>query len=136
MTAPSTEQSYRLQVALEQGSDEQLDQILRALSWELHELGMAPSRPDDDAPSAPGAKGDVFTLGALALVTAPVVLPKLLDYLRDWCVRANSSDVRSVTLSAKVGGKTVTLEFPADARPDAKAVDAFLDAVNGRRAKR
>lgn len=79
------------------GDAEQLDRLTSYLQRDLRELGVdAVERTVGD--SVPkGAMGDPFTLGALALVVAPVVLPKVLEFLQAYVLRGEQRKVRIKT---------------------------------------
>ncbi len=76
---------------------EQLDMLTNYLQRDLRELGVdSVGRPATGAAPA-GAKGDPFTLGALALVVASDILPKLIEFLQAWSLRGEQRVVRIKT---------------------------------------
>ncbi|MBX7237028.1 MAG: hypothetical protein K1X65_21780 [Caldilineales bacterium] len=78
----------QLEILIEEagGDAEELDRLTAYVQRDLRELGAssvertAGQAAPDEAPEF--AKGDPFTLGALALVVAPVLLPKILEFLQ------------------------------------------------------
>ena len=73
---------------------ERLDTLTTYLQRDLRELGVdSVERPTAGA-TPEGAKGDPFTLGALALVVVPVLLPQLLEFLQAWSLRGEQRRVK------------------------------------------
>jgi hypothetical protein len=54
-------------------------------------------RPKPADSTAPGRKGDAFTLGALLLVAAPAILPNLIQYLQAWTLRGENRKIKIKT---------------------------------------
>jgi hypothetical protein len=76
---------------------ESLDELTGRLLRDLRELGAeSVERPSGEAVPE-GAKGDAFTLGALALVAMPAFLPKLVEFLQAWTLRGENRTVRIKT---------------------------------------
>jgi len=76
---------------------ERLDELTGRLLRDLRELGAeSVERPSGEAVPE-GAKGDAFTLGALALVAVPAFLPKLVEFLQAWALRGESRTVKIKT---------------------------------------
>ena len=76
---------------------ERLDTLTTYLQRDLRELG-ADSVERLVAGVVPeGAKGDPFTLGALALVVVSDLLPQLLEFLQAWSLRGEQRVVRIKT---------------------------------------
>ncbi|MCO6451973.1 MAG: hypothetical protein J5I90_14415 [Caldilineales bacterium] len=77
---------------------QQLDEMTSYLQRDLRELGVDAVERAQGGDSVPArAKGDPFTLGALALVVAPVILPKVLEFLQAWVLRAEQRKIRIKT---------------------------------------
>lgn len=88
---------YRLTVTEADADDERLDELTRRLMRDLRDLGAESiERPSGEA-APEGAKGDPFTLGALALVAAPAFLPKLVEFLQAWSLRGESRKIKIKT---------------------------------------
>lgn len=79
------------------GDAEDLDRLTAYVQRDLRELGASSVErlAGDETPAL--AKGDPFTLGALALVVAPVLLPKILEFLQAFALRAEQRRVRIKT---------------------------------------
>ena len=76
---------------------ERLDELAGRLLRDLRDLGAeSVERPSGEAVPE-GAKGDAFTLGALALVAVPAFLPKLVEFLQAWALRGENRTIRIKT---------------------------------------
>jgi len=85
----------------EAGADaERIDELTGYLSRDLHDLGAEAVQRAPSEATPEGAKGDPFTLGALALVAVPAFLPKLVEFLQAWSLRGES---RTVTIKTPAG---------------------------------
>ncbi len=96
MTAPEID----LVVLIEEADSdaERLDTLTTYLQRDLRELGAdSVERSSAGAAAEQGAKGDPFTLGALALVAIPAVLPKILEFLQAWSLRGEQRVVKIKT---------------------------------------
>jgi len=93
----SSEIQLYLTVTEADADAESLDELTGRLLRDLRELGAeSVERPSgEDVPE--GAKGDAFTLGALALVAVPAFLPKLVEFLQAWALRGESRTVKIKT---------------------------------------
>jgi hypothetical protein len=88
---------------------DQLDQLTRQLQSEILEqgLGSAELVAGEEVPQ--GAKSaDAVTWGMLAVSVLPSVLPKLVDYLQSWTMRAES---RKVRVRSQIGEQSIELEY-------------------------
>jgi hypothetical protein len=98
---------------------ERLDELAGRLLRDLRDLGAeSVERPSGEAVPE-GAKGDAFTLGALALAAVPAFLPKLVEFLQAWALRGEN--------------RTVEIETPAGLKvkftPEKKLSEAELLAL-------
>jgi len=126
----SSAPALRLELTPKYPSDERLTPLARSLIDELRDFEVAVSVPAE-ASSADGAKGDPLTIGTLVLAAAPAVLPKLLDFLKEWSSRAKGT-VELLTLRAEVDGRVLELRYPPDAPPAPEIVRAYLEALRKR----
>lgn len=84
----------------EEGADlEALDELTIRLMHDLRDVGAESVERPSGGAVPEGAKGDPVTLGALAVVVLPVVLPKLVEFLQSWSMRG--------------AGRTVKIKTPA-----------------------
>jgi hypothetical protein len=110
MTSDQTTSTLYLQVDPQSDMDpEELDQIVRHLRRDLSELEVESVEPVKGGPVPAGAKGvEVLTLGSLAVVLLPAMLPRLIEFLQDWLMRGSN---RSVKLKLQVQGNSVEVEY-------------------------
>ena len=90
------------------GADE-LDYLTRQLQSELDDLdvGTIDLVKEEDIPA--GTKTiEAVTLGTLALTVLPTFLPKLVEFLQSWVLRAED---RKVKIKTQVGDQSIELEY-------------------------
>ena len=93
----SSEIKLTLAVAEAEADADRLDELTRHLMRDLGDLGVeSVERPSGEA-APEAAKGDPFTWGALALALVPALLPKLVEFLRDWTRRDEGRTVKIKT---------------------------------------
>ena len=90
----STEIRLHLNVTEEDADPERLDELTGRLLRDLRELGAESVERPSGGVTPEGAKGDAFTLGALAMVAVPAFLPKLVEFLQAWSLRGESQGRR------------------------------------------
>lgn len=101
-----------LQINPDETDPERVDSVTRQLRNELLDLDVESVDfvREDSLPE--GAKGaEAITLGALAVAVLPSFLPKLIDYLQSWSLRAEG---RKVKVKTQVGDRTIELEYAPD----------------------
>jgi hypothetical protein len=98
----STEIQLHMTVAEEDADPERLDELTGRLLRDLRELGAESVERPSGGVTPEGAKGDAFTLGALALVAVPAFLPKLVEFLQAWSLRGESQG-RGVKIKTPAG---------------------------------
>ena len=105
------EESIQLHLDLQMGEDavpDELDLLTRQLHRELRELDVEEVDLIKDTQAPEGTKSaEVVTLGALAVAVLPTVLPKLIDFLQAWAMRA---DNRTIKVKTQVGEKSLEFE--------------------------
>lgn len=88
---------------------DQLDKLTRRLQSEILEQGFESVDlvTEDEVPQ--GAKSaDAVTWGMLAVSVLPTVLPKLIEFLQSWTMRAES---RKVKVRSQIGDQSIELEY-------------------------
>ena len=100
-----------------------LDRLTRQLYRELAELDIDSVDFVDAGQAPPGTKaiGGV-SAGKLTVSAQPASVPRLVEYLQSWTMRAED---RSVKLQALQGSRTVELKY----QPDALTVEQHLQMV-------
>jgi hypothetical protein len=90
--------TLQLSIEEEEADTERLDGLTIQMLRDLVEIGAdAVERPKPADSTAPGRKGDAFTLGALLLVAAPAILPNLIQYLQAWTLRGENRKIKIKT---------------------------------------
>ena len=125
------EPSVRLELAIDPSGldDEATDGAARSLRRAIDEADLDGVRAEPVRGEAPsGAKGDAFTVGALALAVAPVLVEQVLQLVREWCTRPGAQPVK---VHVKVGDREISGEFDASTMTPAKisAIAKKLRAV-------
>jgi len=116
-------------LVLNMGADadrDELDLATRQLRDELLELNIdsVDLLKTQDMPE--GVKSaEAVTLGALSLVILPELIPKIVEYLQSWTMRAEN---RKVTIKTQIGDRSIELEYaPAAMTP--KEVKALIKTL-------
>ncbi len=125
----SSDETSHLILRIQAGTDaDECDSLTRELRSELLELGVGSVDFVSGKDLLPGAKAaDPVTIGALMLAVVPVFLPKLLEYLQSWTMRAES---RRIRVKTQVGDRSIELEFsPAAISKD--ELEKFVKKITG-----
>jgi hypothetical protein len=93
----ATEVQLDLLVVEADADAERIDELAGRLLRDLRELGAESVERSSGGAVPEGAKGDAFTLGALALVAVPTFIPKLVEFLQAWALRGESRTVKIKT---------------------------------------
>lgn len=112
--------SARLIVAVDLGDQvnpDKLDLQTRQLRKELLELPFDSVDFVRNADLPEGTKSmEAITLGTLGLAVLPELIPKLVEYLHSWTMRAEN---RKVNVKTQVGDRSIELEYsPAALSPE------------------
>jgi hypothetical protein len=87
----------------------ELDLLTRQLRIELLELQVESVDLVTSGKAPGGAKSaEAATLGALAVVVLPAVLPRLVEFLQGWTLRAEG---RTVKIKTQVADRSIEVEF-------------------------
>jgi hypothetical protein len=101
----------------ENQESEEIDRLTRHLSSEIGDLEVESVTLTKSGELPEGAKSaEMVTLGSLAVVVLPVVIPKLIELLHSWSTRGEN---RTVKIKAQVEDRSIELEYsPAAMSPD------------------
>ncbi len=96
----------------ELGADaERVDDLTQRLMRDLRDLGVEYVERPSGGPILEGSKeASAFTWGALALGAVPALLPKLVEFLKEWTLRGEK---RTVKIKTPAG---VEVEFTPEKR--------------------
>ena len=102
-----------LNIQAEDLDPDRLDQLTRGLRGELLELGVESAELASAGEAPEGTKtADPVTLGVLAVAVLPAFLPKLLEFLQSWSMRAEN---RRVRIKIQAGERSVEVEYSPSA---------------------
>jgi hypothetical protein len=126
-------QNFLLAISSQGGTPEEVDQLTRHLRSELMELEVESVDLVRAKEIPKGAKaGEALELGTLAVAVLPVFIPKLIEYLQSWSLRAES---RRVSVKAQVGDRSIEIEYsPAAMSPAGlkNLVETLTGALEGK----
>jgi len=87
----------------------ELDLLTRHLRSEIQELDVESVDLLRDKTAPAGAKAvDPVTLGALAVVVLPAVVPKLVEFMQSWTMRKEN---RTVKIKTQIGDQSLEIEY-------------------------
>ncbi len=100
-----------LQISAADATPEELDETTRQLLTELRETDVESAELVSGGPAPTGTKSaEVVTAGAIALAVLPNAVPKLLDFVQSWSMRAQG---RTVKFKGTIGGQAIEFEGSA-----------------------
>ncbi len=106
------EKLVQLNLQLNPGQDsdpEELDAITRQLLGEIQELDVETAYLVKSGTTPQGAKtADPVTIGSLAILVLPTIVPKLMELLQSWAMRGEN---RTVKIKSQVGDRSIELEY-------------------------
>ena len=112
----------------EEVDNEELDQASRQLRAELMEMDLDSVEFVKAEELPAGTKSaEALTLGSLAVTLLPALLPKLVEYLQSWSMRAEN---RRVTVKTQVGDRSIELEYNPSAMTSAE-LDRLVQTLTG-----
>jgi hypothetical protein len=97
-----------LNISAENEDPDALDRLTRGLRQELIEMGVESADFIHQKQEQGAKNAEAITLGALAIAVMPAFLPKLVECLHDWSMRAEN---RRVKIKTQVGDRSVEVEY-------------------------
>ena len=85
---------FEIQVSATDATDEELDRMTRQLLSELRESDVESVELAKGGPAPEGSKGDVVTMGAIAIAVLPTVLPNVITLIQAWVMRGQGRTVK------------------------------------------
>ncbi len=120
-----TEMQLDLRIS-EAGTDaERVDELTTRLMRDLRDLGAESVQRTAGGVAPQGAKGDPVTLGALVLIAAPTLLPRLVEFLQAWSLRAEE---RKIKIRTSTG---VEVEFTPDKKLSEDELVSLVGKLSG-----
>ncbi len=120
-----TEMQLDLRISKAGADDEWLDDLTTRLMRDLRDLGVDSVERVAGKIMPEGAKGDPFTLGALALIAAPTLFPRLVDFLQAWSLRAEG---RKIKIKTPAG---LEVEFTPDKKLSGDELVSLVGKLSG-----
>jgi hypothetical protein len=113
----------------EEADVDELDRLSRQLRHELEDLDVGEVSFVEESGIPAGAKSaEAVTWGALAITVLPAVLPKVVEFLQSWVMRAEERKVKIKTVS---GDQTIEIEYPTKG-VSAQDLEKLVKAMTGR----
>ncbi len=111
---------------LNSSDQDELYQTTRDLQTRLGQFDIESIHPMTNAQnSVPGSKGaDPVTIGALAVVVAQTLLPKIIEFLQSWSLRNQGQMLK---MHVQRGKDVIDVEFSASTDPE--KVKQYLESV-------
>jgi hypothetical protein len=93
-------------------TQEDIDQMTRQLLTELRQLNIESASLSKSGHAPAGTKSvDPVTIGSLAVVVLPTLLPKIVESVQAWATRGQG---RTVKFKGEIGGQLVAFEGHAE----------------------
>lgn len=83
-----------LQVSAEHANEEDIDQMTRQLLAELRELDVESAHLERGGVAPVGSKGDLVTIGSIAMEVLPAALPGIVKFVQAWMARGRGRTVK------------------------------------------
>ena len=104
--------ALNLEISAADASTEELDSLARGLLNELRDLDLESVELGRGEAAPEGTKAvDPVTIGSIAVVVLPGLLPKLVEFIQAWALRGQG---RTVKFKGKIGGQTIQFEGSSD----------------------
>ena len=83
-----------IEISASDATEEDIDRMTRQLLSELRELDVDSADLVKGGPAPVGSKGDLLTVGAIALQVLPSVLPTVIGLVQAWSSRGQGRTVK------------------------------------------
>jgi len=88
------ELEFEIEIIDSESSEEELDKMTRNLLSELQDTHVESVNLVSIGTAPEGSKGDPLTIGTLAMTALPIVLPGVIDTIKDWVSRGKGRTVK------------------------------------------
>jgi hypothetical protein len=85
---------FEIQVSIADATNEELDRSTIQLLSELRELDVDSADLVREGSAPEGSKGDPVTIGSIAVVVLPAILPKVVELVQAWGMRGQGRTVK------------------------------------------
>ena len=101
---------FEVEITADDATQEELDHMTRRLLVELQETEVESAELISAGEAPEGSKGDPITIGALAMTVLPVVLPGVIDLIKDWSARKAGRTVKFKSKGIEFEGSAEDLD--------------------------
>jgi len=85
---------FEIEILDNDATEEELDKMTRNLLSDLQETDIESANLVSIGTAPEGSKGDPLTIGTLAMTALPIVLPGVIDMIKDWANRGKGRTVK------------------------------------------
>jgi len=85
---------FEIEILDSDATEEELDKMTRNLLSDLQETDIESANLVSVGTAPAGSKGDPLTIGTLAMSALPIVLPGVIDMIKDWANRGKGRTVK------------------------------------------
>lgn len=85
---------FNIEVSESNAADEDIDQMTRQLLSELNDIDIESAELTKGGPAPRGSKGDMMTIGSIAVAVLPAFLPNVIGLVQDWVKRGQGRMVK------------------------------------------
>ena len=85
---------FSIEVSESNAADEDIDQMTRQLLSELNEIDIESAELTKGGAAPRGSKGDMMTIGSIAVAVLPAFLPNVVSLVQDWVKRGDGRTVK------------------------------------------
>lgn len=85
---------FEIKVSVSDATDEELDRMTRQLLAEVRDLNVESAELTKGGIAPAGSKGDPITMGSIAIVVLPAVLPNVIAFVQSWVMRGQGRTVK------------------------------------------
>jgi len=115
-------ESVRYHLSIIEGDHEKNQETINSFVTILEDSNIDVKLFPTNNVSSAGSKGDALMIGTLILVTAPTVLPTLIQFLQNWV-----TDKRKISIEAPNGAK---IEFTPQKQYSEKEIIKLVETLN------
>jgi hypothetical protein len=96
-----------LEISASDAKEDDIDRMTRQLLSELRQTDVESAELVKGGPAPAGSKGDLITIGSIALEVLPAILPSVIGLVQAWTARGQG---RTVKFKGKIGRERIEFE--------------------------
>ncbi len=85
---------FHIEISATDATEEELDRITRQLLSQLRELDVEPAQLTKSGSAPSGSKGELMTIGSIAIEVLPAILPSVIALVQAWVTRRRDRTVK------------------------------------------